>query len=328
MQWDLAAKYLAGECSGEERRRFEQWLAEDPERHALLDSLRPYFADRTPAGTAVDVEAAWTRMAARVEREGLRVHAGSARAERWRGGIASRRWRLAAAAVLVVATAGSVAVVRNLAAPSLIDVATGPGEKREITLADGSRIVIGPLSRVKTLDKRRATLVGEAYFVVVHNPGRPFVVETDDALIQDLGTAFVVRAGPGHQGTLVAVEEGVVSLAPSTRAGHANVLILREGESGTISRGAEPVREDSATWSRSLAWTRGEIVFDRTRMRDVVVELNRWFGITATLSDRSLETRTFSARLSGESVDEVLQAIDRSLGVKHTRTGDIVLFHP
>ena len=79
-------------------------------------------------------------------------------------------------------------------------------------------------------------------------------------------------------------------------------------------------------WSRGMAWTRGEIVFDDMPLPDVARELNKWFGITVTLSDSSLESRTFSARLTGESVDEVLEAIDRSLGVTHTRTGDSVVF--
>ncbi len=326
MQWEMAAKYLAGEGSAEERGRFEQWLAEDPGRSAVLDSLRPYFVARTPARTPVDVDAAWTALAARIDREPLAVESSLSGASRSRK-AGWRRWGLAAAAVLVVAAAGSLVAVRNLSNADRSAVATGPGEKREIVLADGSRIVVAPLSRLAMVGERSAKLVGEAYFVVVHDSRRPFRVETGDATIEDLGTSFVVRAGSARQPTFVAVEEGIVSLAPATARGRSGTLILREGESGTVS-GAGAVRSDSATWSRGLAWTRGEIVFEDLPLRAVARELNRWFGITVLLADPSLEARTLTARLSSESVDESLEAIDLSLGLKHTRAGDTVRFEP
>lgn len=326
MQWEQAAKYLAGEDSVEERRRFEQWLAEDPERTAVLESLRPYFVARTRARVPVDVDAAWTAMAARIDKEPLVIESGRAgapgsRTTRW------RQWGLAAAAVLVVAAAGSFVAVRNLSDPDRLAVATGAGEKRDITLADGSRIVVAPLSRLEMVGDRSARLAGEAYFVVVHDSRRPFRVETGDATIEDIGTSFVVRTGSARQPTFVAVDEGVVSLAPAAAQGRTGAVILREGESGMVSS-AGAVRGDSAAWSSGLAWTRGEIVFDDLPLREVARELNRWFGVTVDLADPSLEARTLTARLSGESLDEILEAIDRSLGVTHTRTGNSVRFEP
>lgn len=326
MQWELAAKYLAGEGSGEERRRFEDWLRQDPERGALIDSLRPYFAVRATPRPRVDVDAAWTRMAERIERDSLLVESGRGGASRRADTLWLRRG-LAAAAVLLVATAASFAVIRQLPDPGRVVVATGPGEKQAITLADGSQIMVAPLSRVEMTGERTAKLSGEAYFVVVHDSRRPFRVETGDATIEDLGTSFVVRTGSARQPTFVAVQEGVVSLAPAASRRGEKALVLREGESGTLSS-AGAVRGDSAMWSHGLAWTRGEIVFDDMPLPDVARDLNRWFGITVLLSDPSLESRTFSARFTGESVDEVLEAMDRSLGLRHTRTGDTVVFKP
>lgn len=326
MQWELAAKYLSGEGSTAERRRFEQWLAEDPQRSAMLDSLRPYFVARAPARAPVDVDAAWTAMAARMDKDPLVVESGRPGTSRLRH-ARWRPWGLAAAAVLVVAAAGSLVAIRKMSNADRLTVATGPGETRAITLADGSRIVVAPLSRLEMVGGRSARLAGEAYFVVVHDSRRPFRVETDDATIEDLGTSFVVRTGSARQPTFVAVDEGVVALAPAAAQGATGRLILRKGESGAMSS-AGAVRGDSAEWSRGLAWTRGEIVFDDLPLREVGRELNRWFGITVVLADPSLEERTLTARLSGESVDEILEAIDRSLGVTHVRSGDTVRFAP
>lgn len=325
MQWEQAAKYLAGEGSAEERRGFEQWLAEDPERGTMLDSLRPHFSARSAARVPVDVDAAWTAMSARMDREPLTVES------RRRGALPARgnswhRWGLAAAAVLVVA-AGSLLAARIVFDADRIEVVTGAGEKREVALADGSRITVAPLSRLEMVGDRSAKLVGEAYFVVVHDSRRPFKVQTADATIEDLGTSFVVRTGSSLEPTFVAVDEGIVSLAPTGPREGAAALILREGEAATVSSSGA-VRGDAATWSRALAWTRGEMVFDDLPLRDVARELNRWFGITVLLGDSSLEARTLTARFSGETVDDILEVIDRSLGVTHTREGNTVRIEP
>lgn len=332
LQWERASRYLAGELAGEEQRQFEAWLVEAPERRALLESLRTIYATHAPAGASVDIDAAWARMSARLdEAPAMQVARGErAGSQRWSNSITGRRrsWRMAAAAGVLVAAALSVPVIRNAVAPAALEVATGAGERRDIVLSDGSRVRLAPMSRVTMHGARRATLDGEAQFIVVHDAARPFAVETPDALVEDIGTVFVVRTSAAAGGTHVAVEEGVVSLAPAGSARAGDALILRVGESGRIGRGIGAVRGDSADWSRSVAWTRGEVVFDRTPLRDVAAELHRWFGVTVTFADPSLEARTLTARLSGASVSEALVAIGRSLGASHTRRGDTVTFSP
>lgn len=326
MQWGQAAKYLAGECSVEERRRFEQWLAADPARASALESVRPYFA-RPGSRPRVDVEAAWAAVAARIEREELGVQTGGAGGARRKTAVRWRDWGIAAAALAAVAAGVSLAIRPDEADRFRTAITTGAGEKRSLTLRDGSRVVLAPSSRFELRGDRDAKLEGEAYFVVVHDSRRPFTVQTSHARVVDLGTAFVVRADSVTGSAFVAVEEGIVSLGRIAPSEPGESLMLRAGESGAVSPSGVS-RSDSAAWDSGLAWTRGEIAFDDAPMRDVAAELSRWFGVSVRLSDPALETRTLSARLAGESLDEALDAIASSLGVRHKRTGDTVTFYP
>lgn len=327
MDWALASKYLAAECTDAERQHFEKWLAGAPERRVLLDSLRPLYAVRATAGVA-DVDAAWTSLSARLDRELVQARRGGAPQHGWRRTLGSRPWRVAAAAGIVLAAAVSVPIVARLMSPAPVAIVTGPGERRAMTLPDGSRIDVAPLSRLTLDGDRRVTLDGEARFTVVHDEAHPFTVRTSDATIEDLGTVFVVRAVAGDEGTRVAVEEGVVALAARTTAHASRALVLRARESGRVVADSGAVRADSVTWARGVAWTRGEIVFDRTPLHEVASELHRWFGVTVQLADPSLATRTLSARLSAANLDEALAAIERSLGASHTRRGDTVTIRP
>ncbi|MDQ6925553.1 MAG: FecR family protein, partial [Candidatus Eremiobacteraeota bacterium] len=119
---------------------------------------------------------------------------------------------------------------------------TGVGERQVLHLADGSQVVLGPTS---TLDvpagyggaMRRVRLTGEGYFRAVHDVQRPFEVAAGDAIVHDLGTAFVVRAPEGAARRMVdvSVTDGAVQLravADSTARGPASPaagVLLRVG---------------------------------------------------------------------------------------------------
>ena len=52
MDWSLFDRYIAGVATPDEREEFERWLAEDPERSVMVDTLRKAVAgvDRGVSG--------------------------------------------------------------------------------------------------------------------------------------------------------------------------------------------------------------------------------------------------------------------------------------
>jgi len=98
-------------------------------------------------------------------------------------------------------------------------IRTGAGERREVTLADGSVIQISPKTtlRVRFTDRQRWVLLsrGDAVFRVAKDRAKPFLVETDHASVRAVGTEFGVE----YQGNsvIVTVEEGRVAVTqPAT----------------------------------------------------------------------------------------------------------------
>ncbi|MGK5062136.1 FecR domain-containing protein [Janthinobacterium sp. LB3P112] len=164
----------------------------------------------------------------------------------------------------------------DMARAALADLSTGVGERRELTLPDGSRVHLNSSSAVNiryTGTQRLLQLVqGEVFIATARETGlpyRPFLVETAQGHAQALGTRYSVRQADGS--TLVAVEEGAVRLMP--RHGEGNLLIRAGQGGGMTARQLLPAHAVSPdTW----AWRQGLLLADAMPLRDFLHELSRY----------------------------------------------------
>jgi transmembrane sensor len=338
MDWELLDRYLAGEATAEERAWVEAWLAEDPEHWAQLTALRDAIAQAALAEPAV--EEARAEVWARLERElGGAGQGGNRR--RPNGGrafaVASRRpWSTAAqiAAAVVLSAAGAVGVGALLfrgrpPAPVVAErvATTARGERAVLRLPDGTRVVLGVASTLRypadfAGGPREVSLEGEAYFDVMHDERRPFVVRAGEMLATDLGTEFTVRAYPEDSGARVVVREGKVAIRAAGPAA-APERVVAPGQLGRLAAGGEPAVEPADT-AAYFAWTEGRLVFDGTPLRDALPELSRWFDLEFRLADSTLGDVPLTATLKTQPTPDVLDNLAASLGMRQRRLGRTV----
>lgn len=186
-------------------------------------------------------------------------------------------WLAGAAAVLVLVLFGAYWTIRRQ--PDGTEYATTIGHIETVRLADGSRMELNTDTRLRaevTGKKRVVTLeAGEAYFDVVHDPNRPFVVLAGNRRITDLGTKFsVYRHGDDVQ---VTVMEGRVKVdilnrpvvsAPVEATG-GNVVMARRDETLLVSRPADEI-------SKELSWRRGMLIFNQESLAEAAAQFNRY----------------------------------------------------
>jgi transmembrane sensor len=316
-EWDGIARAMADEGAPGER---EALLAARPDLDALDGAARRLAADEH---AGVDVEPALAAVLARRERPAPPVIPLRPRTP--------RRWMVPAlsAAAMLLLTLGAALVWRSggTAASQPFRHATAAGEQSDVRLVDGTRVKLGG-SSVLTLVQgygvtgREVVVQGDAYFEVVHDERRPFVVRTHDAVVHDLGTAFSVRADSGV-GTRVAVTDGVVTL----RIAGARADTLRKGDRASTRAGPVVVERGAAT-GEDVAWTRGEIVFRDVPLATAAAELRRWYGVTVVADPvlgRRRITATFDAR---QKVDDVVSVLAATVGGRVQRRGARVLISP
>lgn len=188
--------------------------------------------------------------------------------------------------------------------------ATGIGEQRSITLADGSHIELNTGSKLRihfTDSERQVNLLdGQAYFRVAKDHARPFVVTSDNARVRAVGTQFDVYRKKNE--TTVTVLEGTVAVLPSAAllrsgsappdSGTANTtgsaaalthrsepsevlekiqreILLAAGEQAIVTAQATalPAKPDITA---ATAWTHKSLVFQSAPLSEVAEEFNRY----------------------------------------------------
>jgi len=215
---------------------------------------------------------------------------------------AVRRHRLAWVAAAAGIAVGAASWIVHL--PVAQTLRTAAGERREMTLTDGSLVSLAPATEVRvrfTERERNLRLTrGEAFFRVHKNPRRPFVVQVNDSRVRAVGTAFGVRLD--ETDAVVTVVEGVVSVSVDRDAARrttegsaaaAPVLLGANQQARIPADGAQPsVR--SVTGSVEMAWTAGELLFDNEPLSDVVRRFNVLNRLQIVITDPVLATRRVS----------------------------------
>jgi transmembrane sensor len=336
------AAFLAGECSASAAADVIRWARSSPECAARLDRLRVAFdesARPTVGGIGSwDSDQIWNALAPRLDDEhgSLRIvtPAGSARVPTLT--IPRRRnlagWATAAAAaILIIGVSAdhraSTERARRLPPPreAAREYRTDRGQRASVTLPDGSAFQLGPLSVLRVpsgygMPARVVELEGDGYFNVAYDARHPFSVRTARTTIHDVGTRFVVRARSTEQRVEVAVAEGTVSIEPRSE----RKLMVGAGQAAFVDEHGTATMLPRASVASRFAWTRGEFVFDRVLVPNVLAELNRWYGKTFVLADKSLDTVRLTTVLRGETLLEALVILETALDVDAHADGDTV----
>ena len=330
--WEALARFAAGESPADEAETIQDWLASHPADREVVDALQSTKGDLLPA---VDMEAALARV-----HQGMRDSTPTAFNNRptrkpfaRRGGevprsVLVRRWPVAA---LLAAGIVAIAVVVTRRGHSGVETParvyqTAVGQRDSVLLLDGSRIVLGPDSRLDVpagygTSTRAVSLQGDALFTVRHDAAKPFAVRVGNAVVQDIGTTFVVESD-GSDGTRVSVVAGSVRLRRVGSAEGSGVT-LAAGDRGTVDLTGVARAERNVAVADDTAWTTGQLKFDGVPLSQLASELHRWYGVLVNVADSSLVDRHVTTTIeAGQPVDEVLRNIGLSLGAKVERHGN------
>ncbi|KAA8479711.1 FecR family protein [Arcticibacter tournemirensis] len=161
-----------------------------------------------------------------------------------------------------------------------------------VTLPDGTQVWLNSESTLIfpvafTGRDRRVRLKGEAYFEVANDAKKPFMVETETADIEVLGTHFNVRAYPADDAVYATLLEGAVKLN-NGRDGK----ILSPGEQGISLSSNDAISVRKVRVSDAIAWKNGLFVFRDNTVREIMEQVARWYDVEIEFQG-NVEERTF-----------------------------------
>lgn len=201
-------------------------------------------------------------------------------------------------------------------------VASAVGEQRTVPLSDGSTLTLDTATTLEVrwhLRSRQVALRhGQARFDVAHSAWRPFEVAAAGTRIRVVGTLFDVRRTAAE--VQVTVHRGRVAVTPpdATQAPQ----FLAPGQRLQVAHGSadtpEPVDLDAAN-----AWATGQLDFDRTPLRDVLAEIQRYRMAPIHLRDDGrLGRLTITGRFDARHTDQLLDMLPGIVPVRVQHRAD------
>jgi transmembrane sensor len=334
--------FRVGDVDSTARERFDQWLRQSPEHiraymeiaktYVELPALNPerkidvqeLIAYARADGNVVAFEhpthpsqplspAAESNRPFSAERRGAHEPRATSGVTRSRGVWIGRISIAASIAVVCIAS-----LLTWFALNGYSTYATQIGERRSITLADGSTVDLNARSKVRikySKTERDVELVdGQALFEVAKDKARPFVVRSGETVVRAVGTQFDVYRKTS--GTTVTVIEGRVAVLapviqkansgsgevrpniPSPNAVQRHELAGKDygGRAVFLSAGERVIVTDQAMSApertdvaAATAWVQHRLVFDGSRLGDVIDDFNRYNARQLVIEDRALD---------------------------------------
>lgn len=219
-------------------------------------------------------------------------------------------------AVVGVGAVAAAAALAVMIVPQVLTTAptetyqTAKGERRSITLADGSMVDLNAATRLTVTLARDTRSVrldqGQAVFDVAHDVGRPFTVVAGDRTVRVLGTQFDVRRRDGR--VSVTVARGAVEVRPSAGAS-GSIYRLQPGQRLDHLEGGAETQVAAAEAAEVLGWRSGRLVYRGQPLAEVVADLNQQWPTQITIEDATLAATPVSGVLILDQQDAVINRL-------------------
>ncbi|MBS1597221.1 MAG: FecR family protein [Bacteroidetes bacterium] len=339
----MIAKKLSGEASEEEIRELEKLLRSNPELHYSMQTITDLWHSKLLQNISKeDPNKAFEKHLERLESvdESFLV-----RKEEIIPELPKKNRRK----ILLVCLSAAIAVsiffagvkiyngsVSDQSAASKInsEVSTRYGSKTNLVLPDGTKVWLNAGSKLN-YDKnygnsiREVGLTGEAYFDVVKNPEKPFIIHTSKIDIKVLGTAFNVKSYPGEKTIETSLIRGSIEITFKDRP--SEKVILKPNEKLVVANDDAPVvvqkrqsfkqsnepivaishlsyaRRDSTIIE--TAWVQNKLFFQDESFRELAAKMQRWYGVSIQFDNSERDTLHFTGSFENETIQQALDAL-------------------
>ncbi|MDR0412831.1 MAG: DUF4974 domain-containing protein [Dysgonamonadaceae bacterium] len=328
MQTELIVKYLIRQLTEEESALLVEWLESDNANRDFLFGLEElYWADRIEEWQRLaDTDREWKKL----EKQ-IRQPSGEERKKK----RALLTGILRYAAILAVAVSLPFAVYKTGLftgtkppdAPCLITIDAGKGERSQVTLPDGTKVWINSCSSLtyhtEASAVRRVQLTGEAYFEVIKNDRRPFIVSTPLLDVKVLGTKFNLKAFEEENSIQATLYEGLIAANIHNRPFDRDFL-LNPGEQLTYEKDKKPMIS-TVQGQEATDWKNGIFRFHKRQLQDIVRALERSFAVEITIADAKLAQERFTCEFRNEeNVVDILNVLKKTKKLDFRIKGSII----
>jgi transmembrane sensor len=332
MDKERILKHLRGLSSASEREELLNWVNQNEENAALFNSVRSGFVFDNLPYRIIDKQS----------------HSGVIR--RVKGSAPFRMWIIRAAAILLIPlmtfavyelikksedSSAITAVTPVRVIPEQRQITTlykvNSGVKGMVNLPDGSSVWLNSNSTLEVPDKfdslaRIVELNGEGYFYIESHSDWPMYVKTKRGItVKVTGTEFNLLSYENDNELKFTLLSGQASLIRESTKEEINVKVMEEIVIPDNLKVAG--KKGVARVKLNTGWKDGLLVFEDTPMTDVIKKMERWYGVSFTVSDNNIYSYCFTATFTSESITQVLELLKITSNIGYSIKNKNVTLH-
>jgi len=206
---------------------------------------------------------------------------------------------------------------------------TGVGERKRITLPDGSTVTLNSrtqiridLHRYNKANRTVQLLDGEAYFDVEKDSARAFVVQSDGLETSVLGTTFTVQSYLDHPEQKVSVFTGRVQVTKADRM----LGVIQKGEQIRFEKKGANAKTETFDLNNRNAWIAGKVFLKQAAFSELALVLRNNYGVELRAGNSKVEHQYYTLPIHRQiALDNVLQTIAKIHDNQLRREGNVVI---
>lgn len=293
----LLPLYCEGKITTKEKEIVEDWIHQSEEHYNIARQIYMIYlaSDSLSIMGQVDTEKALEKVGGRIRRSRLKT---------------AFIWGQRVAAILFFPLL--IAYLVQLFTPDnpdirMLEVRTNPGMTTSLTLPDGTKVSLNSESsliypEVFKGDSRSVRLSGEAFFEVVKDKTKRFVVSTPhNVQVEVLGTSFNMEAFKWDSIVSTTLISGKVSFI--TQTGKTN---MKPGEKLVYNVQTNQANIYQTSGEAEISWKDGMIIFRKTPFKEALRMLTKRYNVNFVVTTDRYKNDSFTGSFSNHRLEQIL----------------------
>lgn len=306
---EILAKYFSGEASASEEKEVLKWRSESVENSQAFFEFKHTWASSRPVEkpNSKILDSIFESEISPAEITVIPI---------WQTGL----FKFAASVIIILGVVFTFYQLNqdSVATPDFIALESQIlPDGTEVTLYDGANVEILDFNEV-----RKVKLEGKAYFSVIKDESKPFIIETESALVQVLGTSFVVDA-ISEDSPEVMVESGLVSFSTKDKQSE---IKLAKGEMAVFDKGTESIEKLMLENDNYLAWKTHKIEFRKSSLQEVFALLEDVYNVTVEYDGDKIGSCQLTATFHEKDIYEISRIINATFDLKSSFNQKVLSF--
>tara|TARA_Y100001980_G_C14556886_1_gene352433 strand:+ start:89959 stop:91032 length:1074 start_codon:yes stop_codon:yes gene_type:complete len=199
-----------------------------------------------------------------------------------------------------------------------------PGKWSTFAMTDGTKVTLNAGSKLTytsgyNQQTRIVQLHGEAFFEVISDPQKPFIVHFGENRVEVLGTSFNIKAYQDSENSIVAVKTGKVSVKQSAEAVSLtpNEVVVLNDLPLNVKKVDDP--------SLYFGWMDKQLIFNEVTLEEAMKSISRWFGYEYEIKKPFNRTALYNSKHKNPNLREVMESLSFAYGLEYEINGNKII---